>query len=160
MTSSPFPRSFRLAIQALAVAIGIAALPHEASLFGGVVPTWLEKAFLFFGWLWFVNLFNFMDGIDGISGVETLGICAGLLLLSSLHELPAAMPWHALTVASAMVGFLWWNRPPARIFLGDVGSVPIGFILGWLLLELALAGYWASALILPSYYVCDATTPC
>ena len=148
---------FRLTIQALAVAIGIAALPHEASLFGGAVPTWLEKAFLFFGWLWFVNLFNFMDGIDGISGVETLGICAGLLLLSSLHELPAAMPWHALTVAAAILGFLWWNRPPARIFLGDVGSVPIGFILGWLLLELALAGYWASALILPAFYVCDAT---
>ena len=148
---------FRLTIQALAIAIGIAALPHEVSLFNNAVPAWLEKAFLFFGWLWFVNLFNFMDGIDGISGVETLGICMGLLLLSSLHELPAAMPWHALTVAAAMVGFLWWNRPPARIFLGDVGSVSIGFILGWLLLELALAGYWASALILPSYYVCDAT---
>ncbi len=148
---------FRLAIQALAVAIGIAALPHEASLFGNVVPTWLEKASIFLGWLWFVNLFNFMDGIDGISGVETLGICGGLLLLSNLHELPAAMPWHALTVAAAILGFLWWNRPPARIFLGDAGSVPIGFILGWLLLELALAGYWVSALILPSYYVCDAT---
>jgi UDP-N-acetylmuramyl pentapeptide phosphotransferase/UDP-N-acetylglucosamine-1-phosphate transferase len=56
-----------------------------------------------------------------------------------------------------MLGFLWWNRPPARIFLGDVGSVPIGFMLGWLLLQAAAAGLWAPALILPLYYLADAS---
>ena len=147
----------RIAVQALAVAIGIASLSHDALLFGGAAPAWLDKTIQFIGWLWFVNLFNFMDGIDGISGVESLGICGGLLLLSGLQGLTTPLPWHSLTIAAAILGFLWWNRPPARIFLGDVGSVPIGFLLGWLLLDLALAGYWVSALILPSYYLCDAT---
>lgn len=60
-------------------------------------------------------------------------------------------------LAATVLGFLWWNRPPAQIFLGDVGSITIGFLLGWLLLQVALSGYWASALILPLYYLTDAT---
>jgi UDP-N-acetylmuramyl pentapeptide phosphotransferase/UDP-N-acetylglucosamine-1-phosphate transferase len=60
-------------------------------------------------------------------------------------------------VAGAAFGFLPWNWQPARIFLGDVGSVPLGYALGWLLLSLAAAGAWAAALILPLYYLADAT---
>jgi UDP-N-acetylmuramyl pentapeptide phosphotransferase/UDP-N-acetylglucosamine-1-phosphate transferase len=52
---------------------------------------------------------------------------------------------------------LWWNWQPAQVFLGDVGSVPLGYLLGWLLLEAALKGLWAPALILPLYYLADAT---
>ena len=50
------------------------------------------------------------------------------------------------------------EQHPARVFMGDVGSVPLGFLLGWLLLDLATAGHWAAALILPAYYLADATT--
>ena len=60
-------------------------------------------------------------------------------------------------VAAAAVGFLWWNWHPAKIFLGDVGSVPLGFLVGWLLLTLAAHGQWAAALILPLYFVADAS---
>ncbi|MDH3702467.1 MAG: glycosyl transferase, partial [Alphaproteobacteria bacterium] len=59
--------------------------------------------------------------------------------------------------AMAALGFLRFNWHPARIFLGDVGSVPLGYLLGWLLLQAAAAGYWAPALILPLYYLADAT---
>ena len=62
----------------------------------------------------------------------------------------------ALTAAAAL-GFLVWNWHPARVFLGDVGSVPLGFLVGWLLLELMARGAWAAAIILPSYYATDAT---
>jgi UDP-N-acetylmuramyl pentapeptide phosphotransferase/UDP-N-acetylglucosamine-1-phosphate transferase len=62
----------------------------------------------------------------------------------------------ALLVA-AMLGFLVWNWAPAKLFLGDVGSMPIGYLLGWLLLSAAANGAWAAALILPLYYLADAT---
>ena len=58
---------------------------------------------------------------------------------------------------AAGLGFLVWNWHPARIFLGDVGSVPLGYLIGWLLLLAAAKGYWAPALILPLYYLADAS---
>ncbi|MGY8990337.1 MAG: MraY family glycosyltransferase, partial [Rhodospirillales bacterium] len=65
--------------------------------------------------------------------------------------------WLGLTILASAVGFLWWNWQPAKIFLGDVGSISLGFFLGWLLLILAAEGQWAAALILPLYYLTDTT---
>lgn len=77
--------------------------------------------------VWLVNLFNFMDGIDGIAGGETIALCLGVGLLLGI-DAPELSPW--LLLASASAGFLVWNWPPARIFLGDVGSGFLGFVLG------------------------------
>jgi UDP-N-acetylmuramyl pentapeptide phosphotransferase/UDP-N-acetylglucosamine-1-phosphate transferase len=63
----------------------------------------------------------------------------------------------AVVLGGAAAGFLVWNWHPARIILGDVGSIPIGFLLGWLMLDLALSGYLAAALILPLNHIFDAT---
>ena len=63
----------------------------------------------------------------------------------------------ALALLGAMIGFAPFNRPVARLFLGDVGSLPIGLLLGWLLLLLAGHGHLAAALLLPLYYLADAT---
>lgn len=145
----------RLLAQLLAVALGLYALGPEGSATGGILPFWLDRLLLGLAWLWFVNLFNFMDGIDGISAVEGLSLCVGLVLLSFLTYLP--LPLAPLSLAAALVGFAYWNRPPARIFLGDVGSVPLGFLLGYLLAEVALNGYGFAALILPAYYWADST---
>ena len=66
-------------------------------------------------------------------------------------------PILAAAVAGAALGFLAWNWQPAKLFLGDVGSVPLGFLLAWLLLSLAAHGHWAAALILPGYFLADAS---
>ena len=151
------PLAFRLGVQGLAVAAGVAVLPNDGLVFGGLVPLWADRALAALVWLWFVNLYNFMDGIDGLSAVETgsigLGVCLVVILVGGDPGLAA----DALVVAAAMLGFLWWNWPPARIFLGDVGSVPLGFLVGWLLLSLASSGQWAAAALLPAYYLADAT---
>ncbi len=63
----------------------------------------------------------------------------------------------AAAVTGAAIGFLVWNWSPARVFLGDVGSVPLGYLLGFMLLELAVRGHWRIALILPLYFLADAT---
>ena len=90
----------------------------------------------------------------GNRGVALIAGLAGLMGLAGLAGAPL-LP--ALLLVAVAVGFLPWNWHPARIFLGDVGSVPPGFMLGWLLLDLAGRGAWAAALILPAYFLADAT---
>lgn len=149
------PAGLRFAGQAAMVALAMTGMAERGPVFQGLLPGWLDLALTAIGWLWFINLFNFMDGIDGLAGVEAASIGGGLALLSLLAPLPA--PWLGLSIAAAAAGFLVWNWHPARIFLGDVGSVPLGFLLGWLLLSAAAEGLWAPALILPLYYLADAT---
>ena len=98
-----------------------------------------------------------MDGIDGITGVQTICITLGIIVLSATGFFPKEMMAPASIVSAATIGFLFFNWPPSQIFLGDVGSVSLGFFIGWMLLELAGSGQWAAAIILPGYYLCDAT---
>jgi UDP-N-acetylmuramyl pentapeptide phosphotransferase/UDP-N-acetylglucosamine-1-phosphate transferase len=146
----------RLLAQAAAVVLGLLSLP-EGPVTQGFLPFWLDRLLVAIGWLWFINLFNFMDGIDGITAVETIAIGLGLTLVAWFAAIPGATGPAGLAIAAAAAGFLPWNWHRARIFLGDVGSVPLGFLLGFLLLDLAARGYWAAALILPLYYLADAT---
>jgi UDP-N-acetylmuramyl pentapeptide phosphotransferase/UDP-N-acetylglucosamine-1-phosphate transferase len=73
------------------------------------------------GMVWFINLFNFMDGVDGFVSIETICICAVLFIMS----------WNFINILliACVVGFLYWNWPKAKIFMGDVGSTQLGFIL-------------------------------
>ncbi len=147
----------RLAWQAVAVALGIALLGREELVLQGALPLWLDRAVTFIGWLWLVNLFNFMDGIDGITAVETATVSIGVGGVVLLGGGSPANAYLAAGVAGASLGFLPWNWYRARVFLGDVGSIPLGYMVGWLLIGLAVRGYWAAAAILPLYYVTDAT---
>jgi UDP-N-acetylmuramyl pentapeptide phosphotransferase/UDP-N-acetylglucosamine-1-phosphate transferase len=146
------PPALRLLFQITAVCVALALRPEPALVFQGVLPVTLDVFAAGLLWVWFINLFNFMDGIDGITGAQALVIGLGIGLVSSG---PAALL--GVIIAGAALGFLKWNWHPAKVFLGDVGSVPLGFLLGWLLLDLAAAGHWAAALILPAYYLFDAT---
>jgi UDP-N-acetylmuramyl pentapeptide phosphotransferase/UDP-N-acetylglucosamine-1-phosphate transferase len=152
----------RFASHIVAVAIVLALLPANRLVFQGVLPLALDRLAAGLLWVWFVNLYNFMDGIDGITGVETASIGAGLAAVALLGGglAAAGMPLAplGLALAAAALGFLRWNWHPAQIFLGDVGSVPLGFLTGWLLIAAAADGAWAAALILPAYYLADATT--
>lgn len=151
----------RLAVQFLAAAVAVAALGGFDSLELGwyTMPLGMAGPVLAaVGIVWMVNLYNFMDGIDGIAGVEavTTATFAGLFLVwkgtPGLAILCAAL-------ASAVAGFLAWNWPPAKIFMGDVGS---GF-LGYIFSVLALATEKTGALpvlvwiVLLGVFVCDAS---
>ena len=152
------PVAVRLAVQAAAVALGLAGMDGAGLVFQGLLPPLLDRVLTALLWLWFVNLFNFMDGIDGISGVEAICVGAGLALIGALVAAwPAALIAMPALLAAAALGFLRWNWAPSKLFLGDVGSVPLGYLLGWLLLVAASEGQWAAALILPLYYLADAT---
>lgn len=148
--------AIRLPVHLAACAAGLWLLPGDGLVFQGIFPGWLDAVLAVLLWAGFVNFYNFMDGIDAITSVETIGVSAGLIAVAAMlpaESLPVAGP---LLLAAAALGFLWWNRPPARLFMGDVGSVPLGFLLGWFLLFLAVKGYWLPALLLPAYYLADA----
>lgn len=150
------PARLRLGVHIVVVAAGLAAWPADQLFCQGWLPLWADRLAALGAWVWFVNLFNFMDGIDGISGVETASIGGGLAGLALLNGDPFGAGL-GLVMVGAALGFLVWNWHPAKIFLGDCGSVPIGYLLGWLLLSAAGRGHWAAALILPAYYLADAT---
>ena len=135
---------------------------------GGAPPLALPGSVVDLGWLghalaalylvWLLNLYNFMDGIDGIAGVEAISVCVGGALLYGAAGEPTlgAVP---LFLAAAVAGFLCWNFPPARIFMGDVGSGFLGLVLGVLSLQ---AGWTTPELlwgwiILLGVFVVDAT---
>ena len=147
----------RLLAQGAAVTVGVSVLSDaHGSLEGWIGP--LAYCAMGLLWVWWVNLFNFMDGIDGIAGSEAAAIAGGLLLFAILGGRAGSAPaLLAAAIFGAAIGFLVWNWSPARIFLGDVGSAPLGYFLGFLLLDMALGGHWTIALILPLYFLADAT---
>jgi UDP-N-acetylmuramyl pentapeptide phosphotransferase/UDP-N-acetylglucosamine-1-phosphate transferase len=151
------PPLARFIPQIICVGATLYILPLPVLPYLDTLPDWLQQGLLAMAWLWFINLYNFMDGIDGITGVETLVITLGIAAVCVFITDPVVLQGPALVIAAAAAGFLIWNWAPAKIFMGDVGSVPLGFVLGWLLLEFAAEGYLAAALILPGYYLLDAT---
>jgi UDP-N-acetylmuramyl pentapeptide phosphotransferase/UDP-N-acetylglucosamine-1-phosphate transferase len=99
-----------------------------------------------------------MDGIDWMTVAETVPLTGAIALLGLfgvVAPLPALL---AAALLGAMLGFAPFNKPIAKLFLGDVGSLPIGLLLGWLLLELARHGRLTAAIILPLYYLADGTS--
>ena len=147
----------RLILQVAGVAIVLAALPVDLRVVP-LLPYWLERALLGLAILWFVNLVNFMDGIDWMTVAEVAPLTSGLVLFGLMAALSRDATIVALALCGAVIGFAPCNRPVARLFLGDVGSLPIGLLLGWLLVVLAGTGHFAAALLLPLYYLADATS--
>lgn len=150
----------RIITQAMAILLAFTEVPETVYL--QEIPILLQQVVIFLGWLWFTNLYNFMDGIDGISACEMISIAFGVCLILAYNgTIEDPLFAHMLAVAAAGAGFYWWNRHPAKIFLGDVGSIPVGFLLGYMLIQLAALGvdegYLAAALILPAYYLTDSS---
>ncbi|MFL9828056.1 glycosyl transferase [Rhodoplanes sp. SY1] len=152
----PIPPGPRLLLQAVAVAAVMATLPGPVDLLPAI-PDTVERAALGIGLLWFVNLVNFLDWIDCMTVANVVPITAGLLVLAQLGAMPPLGGMVALALLGATLGFAPFNKPVARLFLGDVVSLPIGLLIGRLLITLATSGHVAAALLLPLFYVTDAT---
>lgn len=171
----PLPAALRLMFQALAVAAVIAGA--DVGRLFPALPAAAEWMLVGLAAVWFVNLVNFMDGLDWMTVAEMVPVTATLALFSLAGWLDPASGLIAAGLLGGLVGFAPFNRPVARLFLGDVGSLPIGLIAGFLLYRLAggavpsgealaagalpagplAAGPLAAAVLLPLYYLTDAT---
>jgi Fuc2NAc and GlcNAc transferase len=109
--------------------------------------------------VWFLNIYNFMDGIDGIASVEAISVMTFATLLLFWQRGEPSIVFALLAVAAAAAGFLIWNWPPARIFMGDAGSGFLGFFVGaiaWATIVRGRLSIWVW-LILLGVFVVDAT---
>lgn len=129
------------------------------SVFGMTLePGLIVNVLTAFYLVWLLNLYNFMDGIDGIASVEAICVCVGAAIIYALSGV-ATLVWLPILLACAVAGFLLWNFPPAKIFMGDAGSGFLGITLGCL----SLQGAWISSqflwvwLILLGVFIVDAT---
>jgi UDP-N-acetylmuramyl pentapeptide phosphotransferase/UDP-N-acetylglucosamine-1-phosphate transferase len=152
----PLPALSRLLLQGLCVA-ALVVWSDPVRLLPDWVPFGAERALLIIAGIWWVNLVNFMDGIDWMTVAEGVPLAGALCLFGLWSDLPLPVTLTAAALLGGLVGFAPANRPVARLFLGDVGSLPIGLITGWLLLELARSGAIAAVILLPLYYLADAT---
>lgn len=143
---------------ALWVLFWLGGLPAISLPWGMVDLGWMGHVLAVFYLVWMLNLYNFMDGIDGLASVEAMCACLGACLVYGLAGHPALI-WMPLLLSMAVLGFLYWNFPLARIFMGDAGSGFLGLILG----GFSLAAAWQDAnllwvwLILLGVFVVDAT---
>jgi UDP-N-acetylmuramyl pentapeptide phosphotransferase/UDP-N-acetylglucosamine-1-phosphate transferase len=152
----PMAPLWRLAVQAVALILVVSAVPAELRAIP-ILPLAVERAGEIVAGLWFVNLVNFMDGIDWMTVAETVPSTASIFIFTLFGTAPPPAGSVALALCGAVLGFALFNRPIAKLFLGDVGSLPIGLLLFWLLLQVAGSGHLAAALLLPLYYVADTT---
>lgn len=134
---------------------GLPALPFAGTNWNlGLLGNLLALFYL----VWLLNLYNFMDGIDAIASLEAVTVCMGALLCCWLAG-ELAVGWLPLLLSAATLGFLLWNYPPAKIFMGDAGSGFLGLVLGGLSLQAAWVApqlFWCW-LILLGVFVVDAT---
>lgn len=150
----------RLFWQFLSASISLALLGNLPALdiLGFNLPTGLLWLFCIFYLVWLLNLYNFMDGINGLAALEaiTVGLASSLLYAYHHHEASLLLPFG---LACSVLGFLFWNFPTARIFMGDVGSSFLGFVMGLLSLQAAYLdpAYFWSWLILLGVFIVDAT---
>ena len=146
----------RLLLQGAAVASIVFATPETFRIVP-TLPLLAERCLVLLAGLWFVNLVNFMDGLDLMTAAEAVPVSAAVVLLGWLTDAPESTTIIAAALCGAVLGFVPFNRPVAKIFLGDVGSLPIGLLLGWCLLQLAWHQQLAAAVLLPLYYLADTT---
>lgn len=129
------PSIIRLFVQILVVVATLYFLNADEIFLTGVASirmNWLLLVVAGIGLIWFINLFNFLDGIDGYAGMESLFILMAIYFFTGNFLM--------IILSAAVLGFLFWNWQPAKIFMGDVGSTTLGFFLGVFALYYAGSG--------------------
>ena len=150
----PLPWLLQMVIQMFAISIPLSSMPEPT--FGGIFPAWLDILIVSAAWMWFINMLSGMDDMDGFATSALVCISTGICIVTVLFgAFPSTMASYSLIIAAAASGFLWWSWPPAKISLGKVGSVPLAFLLGYILLLAVRAGYGYAVLIMCAYYLSD-----
>lgn len=145
----------RVIVQVLCAGAALAALPADARILPGLLSLWPERAMLLAAVVWFVNLTNFMDGLDLMTVAQVVPATAAIAVFALMGAVPPEVAAIALALLGGMLGFAPFNAPRARMFLGDGGSLPVGLLQAWMLVMLAAGGHLAAALLLPLYALAD-----
>jgi Fuc2NAc and GlcNAc transferase len=148
------PPAWRLLVHALVAGWALYSLDGiSGELLPGVPPI-LRNLLGLVSTIWLINLFNFMDGIDGIAGIETITVCIGGIILRIYGDSEASAWIPYAILLAGVAGFLFWNYPPARLFLGDSGSGFLGFMMAVFCVQAAHEErllFWAWIILLAAF---------
>lgn len=153
----PLRWRLKLILQLLFCLVTVAGLPPDLRLLPADSLFWPERAVMTVALLAMVNIVNFIDGIDEITAAHGAPALAAAALAGALSLASLTTGLTAAAGFGAVAGFWLWNRHPARIFLGDAGSLPLGLVIGWLALRLSAEGALVVGLLIVLYPVTDAT---
>ena len=158
----------RLFLQILIVGLSLLIYYESSNLNLLLLPVSYDKyfplinfcSFLFFllSWMWIINLYNFMDGIDGLTALQVCTVAICVNFLSIFGYLNEEYQIFSLVLFSVYLAFYKFNRSPAKIFLGDVGSIPSGYLIGFIMISCLLTnGVLLPIIIVNMYYILDST---
>lgn len=150
----PFPRTVALIVRIIAIIIVL--FNFHGAIFFDFIPGLLDKTLAALFWLWIIYSFEKLEKLEGMLPVQIICVGAGLIAVAILDEtFSSPLSIQALIIAMGGIGFWWWNHYPAKVHSGEIASVPMGFICGYLLLLAASQGYNEAALIIPAYFLAD-----
>lgn len=149
----PIDPRMRLILQILLVYLSLTSL--DLSKLN--LPTKLSFLIAVGAWIYIMNIINFIDGSDGFLSVNSLFFWIGILLISKLLNLNLFSEYLSIIIIPIMIGFLIFNKPKAKIFMGDTGSIFLGFLIGFSFLELVTVGQIFLATMLIIYPLTDCT---
>ena len=151
----PLPVLPRVVGQLALIGLMLYVTPSYISLFDGALPLVVERLFAAVALFWMVNLTNFIDGLDWLTVAQFVPVAVVLVVLSAF-----AMPTPLVAIIMApilggLIGFAPYNKPVAKIFLGDTGSLVIGLVGGYALYRVAADVSFFAAIIIPLYAISD-----
>jgi UDP-N-acetylmuramyl pentapeptide phosphotransferase/UDP-N-acetylglucosamine-1-phosphate transferase len=131
--------------------------PSYVTLFDGALPLPVERIFAGLCLFWMINLTNFMDGLDWLTIVNFVPMTIVLIALSVLSMPTPLVAVIVAPILGGLVGFAPYNKPVAKLFLGDTGSLALGLVGGYALYRVAADVSFFSAIIIPMYLIADAS---
>jgi len=121
------------------------------------IPLKIQYLMIIIFWVYIINIVNFVDGLDGLVGVTTVGFFMNLIIFSILFKIDSINIYISSLIIPLFLAFLIFNKPKAKIFLNDVGSIPLGYIMGFCLLNTIQSNNWYLFLSLFLYFIIDVT---
>lgn len=150
----PFPRTAALIVRIFAILIAL--FSFHGAIFSDLFPRFLDKTLACLFWLWIIYSFEKLEKLEGMLPIQAISIGAGLIAVTILDKtFSSPLSIQALIIAMGGIGFWWWNHYPAKVLAGEIASVPMGFVCGYLLLIAASQGYIEAAFIIPAYFLAD-----
>lgn len=147
----PIDPLLRLIIQLICVYVSVSSLnlnivpfPLKVKIFVAIIV-----------WTYFINITNFIDGSDGLCAINVITFFIGILIINYSLNLDLFSATISKILIPLLISFLFFNFPPAKIYMGDAGSVFLGFLVGYSFLELSINGYLFHALVLYAYPLTD-----
>lgn len=150
----PINPIYRFAIQVTVVFVSLSTIETHVFQF---LPLKLSVILSVYFWAYYININNFIDGIDGFEISNVIFCCLAVVLATTIMKINILEKYLAIGLLSASIPFLYFNKPSAKIFMGDSGSIFFGYIIGWIILRLISIDLWFVAIIISIYPILDVT---